>query len=374
MTTQPITVYRRSLLQGIVEGCLKRVKDIWIDGVDDTSDLALVGIAGHAVKHAYIQRLIEKQIPQDQEEAHEAFVEGIGASQTPSRLIPELKRVWDFHVEYFELPLDRFVAAEEHQTEGNIAFTPDLVLAHPERNELEIVDDKWGWAPPLTEPELKGLFQARVYSRYGMERWKGFDTYRFTIHSVRFGKTASVSFTRTELDSVDIELRSAIATVEHAQQTGLWPAMAGPSCRFCELPCPIADDQRALPKRLLTAEQAQMVGAYLLADAAKDRALKAALKGFVAAHGPVSVNGVEYDNRPVEERKYPVDKVMEILTARNVLGAFEEQPGQALTLSYSSLAKLFKRFPQLEQDLAPFVQSKETYRFSARKPGEGEDE
>jgi hypothetical protein len=55
---------------------------------------------------------------------------------------------------------------------------------------------------------------------------------------------------------------------------------------------------------------------------------KKALKGYVAGHGPVSVNGVVWDNRPITERKYPLDAVLKILELRGQMGAFEPDAGR----------------------------------------------
>ena len=63
------------------------------------------------------------------------------------------------------------------------------MLAHSENNSLEIKDFKSGWAPPPSEDDLKMLFQARVYSFYGRQRWPNFSTYRFTINAIRWNKS-----------------------------------------------------------------------------------------------------------------------------------------------------------------------------------------
>jgi hypothetical protein len=161
--SQELIVYRRSELEAISDGCLHRYRALWVDGVDDTSDIALIGIGFARIKHAYLLRLMEHRLPSDSEEARAAFIEGVALSKTPARLVPELRQVWFFHAERFEVDPDRFVAAEERGEEGQVSWSPDLVLAHPESNALEVIDDKAGWHPPLTEEELKDLFQARVY-------------------------------------------------------------------------------------------------------------------------------------------------------------------------------------------------------------------
>ena len=374
ITTLP--VYRRSALQLVSEGCLKRFKDIYLDGVEDHSDLAWIGTGGHAVKYAYIQRLLAKQLPADGEEADEAFIEGISDAQIPARLIPQIREPWMRHVENWELQLDRYVAAEEPQITGQVGFTPDLVLAHADRgNELEIIDSKWGWDPPMTEAELRGLFQARVYSLYAKEAWPGFSSIRFTIEAIRFNKYVSVVFSVAELDQVELEVRAAIATIEHAAETNHYPPMAGPSCRFCQLACPIADQQLTLPPRLL-APQAAMAAAWLLPADRQVRAVKKALKAYVAGHGPVSVNGIVWDNRKTTNRSYLARAVVQRLETRGITRTDPTTPYvDDLAFSHSSLKPFFKRYgEEFEQELAGSVQTKDSWRFSARQAGQDDED
>jgi len=374
---EALRIYRRSELETIkpqidADGCLFRYRAIWVEGFDDTSDVALVGIAFAAIKHRYILALLDNAVPQDFELAKSAFETGIAHAQTPSRLIPEVQLLWMLHAEKFELDLERFVAAEERGSAGDVGFTPDLVLAHPERNELEIVDDKSGWHPPLTEDALRGLFQARVYSRYGRDRWPNFANYKFTLHAVRFNKSTSVVFSHEELDKVELEVRAAITTIKHAHETNQWPATPGPSCHFCTLACPVAEQVVALPVRLQRSDFPKLADWVLVADK-QLKAAKKLLKAGVAMYGAITVNGVEWNNRPSESKAYPLQALIEVLNFRGGMGAFEDP---SLTISYSALKKIFKKFPGLEDDLLPAVQTKTTYRFGAAKPGlpEGEDE
>lgn len=399
--TQALTVYRRSELEG--SDCLHRYRKIWIDGVDDNSDYAVRGQAFAAIKHRYLERLVAAQLTQDEEESHAAFSEGIAASRCPDRLIPEVRELWDRHAENFELRLDLFVAAEEKQlpvlclncrmdwyvadirTTNNhcpscgsanielrpFSFTPDLVLAHPDTNTLEIVDDKTFFVA-LTPAQAQASFQGRFYTRYGMARWPGFAFYRFTFNFVRLGSQASVTYTPDDLSRLDREVKAAVAKIEEAKRSDHWPASAGPSCTYCELKCPLADNPAIVPKRFTEMEQASVIAAWILATQQRVKVAKKALKAYCALNGAVDVQGVEFDNRPVLQRTYPIDKVLSILRDRNVLGAFDDEAG--LTVSHSALSKLFKSFPQLESDLLPHQSSKTTYRFSAAKPGVGDDD
>ena len=95
--TEELTIYRRSQLEAISQGCLFRVKALWIDGTDDSSDMALVGIGFHAIQYRYTTALVEAGLISDSELAGQAFKDGVAAVATPSRLLPELRRVWISH-------------------------------------------------------------------------------------------------------------------------------------------------------------------------------------------------------------------------------------------------------------------------------------
>lgn len=362
---QQLTIFRRSQLQDV--DCLFRWKEIWLNGVDDSSDYSLLGQAFAAVKHLYIQRLVEKHLVADSEEAEGAFIGGIAEQQTPVRLIPQLREVWTRHSEVFTLDLDRYLASEERTVAGGVSWSPDLVYAHP--TELEVVDDKTFWHP-WTEAEVRASFQARFYAYAARERWPGFQSYRFTMAFVRFNTVASVVFSQGELDAVAAEAEAARARLWEATKTNHWPAQAGPSCRFCELRCPLAEVPTRMPVRIL-AEQAPEVAATILVGDKAVKGLKKVLKAYCAAHGAVSVGDVVFDNRPVHSKTYPVDKVVAALTEVGAMGALE---AEGLTLSQSALGKVFKTYPDLANELAPYAATKTTYRFSGQRPGESEDE
>lgn len=374
-TISALPVYRRSELEAIADGCLHRYKALWIDGVDDSSDISLIGVAFAKIKHLYVMRLVDRRLAQDAEEAHAAFVEGVAITQLPARLIPETRDLWEFHANTFALDVERFVAAEERGSGGEVAFAPDLVLAHPESNTLEIIDDKSGWHPPLTEAELKTNFQARIYSRYARDRWSNFSRYDFTLYAVRFNKRVTVSFTAAELDVVDTEVQAAIATIELAKVANAWPAIPGPSCRFCNLACPIADNKMTLPKRL-SLEQRLPVAEWLLVADKQLKAMKKLLKESVTANGPISVRGVVWDNRPSVSRTYPIEAVQEAFKRLKIDKQALELiiPGGELTLSASALTKVAKAYPDLMPMLQLVERQKTSYRFSAKAPGADDED
>ena len=366
MTTLPIL--RRSAMEAASQ-CLFRYEKLWIQGVEDQSDYALRGIAFHAAANRYIHHLLTAGTPQDFDLAKIAFQEGLATVPIPGRLLPEVRDLFDRWAEHFALDLDHFLTAEERQdTEGQV-FTPDLVYGRP--HELEIRDFKTFYVA-LTEVQARADWQARFYIRNAMRKWPGFPLYRFTFEFVRLGKVLSLTFTPDELDALDRDVDSVLGMIQHATATGVWPATPGQACTYCELKCPLVDQQAILPKRFLTPQLAQQGAALIIAAEQQIKIAKKTLKAYCVANGPILVNGVEWANRPVEERRYPVSAVMEALQARNALGIFDA-PSKGLTISHSALSKLFRQFPELEDALSIHVQAKTTYRFTARKPGIGDD-
>lgn len=363
-----LPVLRRSAIQ-TAKSCLYRYDKIWRQGVSDMSDPALKGIAFHACAHKYIERLIATQLPSDEEEARAAFVEGIATALTPAHLVPEVRMIYMGWARHFALDTEAFVASEERQVGGEEhAFAPDLVYARPEG--LEIVDFKTFWQP-WTETQVREDWQARWYMFNAMRIWKHFPAYRFTHSYVRLGSVVSVLFAPSDVEGFADEVAAVAATITEAEERGEWPATAGPDCAYCTLACPLVDNTAIVPQRIQTLAQREMLASRILAGKAWICAAEKTLKQDVAANGPCTVNGMVFDNRPAIQRLYPVAKVLEVLQARNIAGAFEQE---GLTVSHSALAKLLKQFPALEDDLAPYVQSKTVYRFSSRKPGVRDDD
>ena len=364
-----VPILRRSAMEAASQ-CLYRYKALWIDGVEDQSDYALRGIAFHAAANRYIYLLLGAGTPQDFDLAKIAFLEGIATVPIPGRLIEEVRLLFDRWAEHFALDLDHFLTAEERQdTEGQV-FTPDLVYGRP--HELEIRDFKTFYVA-LTEAQARQDWQARFYVRNAMRKWPGFPSYRFTFEFVRLGKVLSLTFSPDELDALDRDVDAVLGMIQHATTTGIWPATPGSACTYCTLRCPLVDNPAVVPQRFSSPQLAQQGAALVLAAEQMLKVAKKTLKAYCVANGPILVNGVEWANRPVEERRYPLDALMEVLRSRNLLGAFDQSAAQGLTISHSALSKLFRQFPQLVEDLSPFVQSKTSYRFSARKPGVGDD-
>ena len=364
MSTETLPILRRSAIEAAGH-CLYRYEQIWIKGTEDMSDYARRGIAFHACAHRYILRLVDKHLSSDQEEAQAAFLEGLASvGYLPGRLVSEVRLIFDRWAENFELDLRWFLAAEERQERSDQAFTPDLVYGRPDC--LEIIDFKTYWVA-LTEEQAKADFQAKWYLRNAMIEWPNFPQYRFTYAFVRLGVTVSIVYTPEMMESLDREVAAVQVQIAAAESSGFWPATPGPACSYCDLKCPIVDNPLIVPKRLATYGQAQQIGGWILAGEQMIRSAKKALKGFCSANGPVDVKGMVWDNRGRIEKRYPINQVLEVLKTRSIFGAFE-----GMTVSHSALSALFKQFPALEDDLAGVAQEKQTWRFSAKKPGADE--
>lgn len=371
--TAILPILRRSAMQ-TAQSCLHRYNEIWNKGTPDQSDLSLIGIGFHACAHRYILRLVDRQLPMDAEEAKLAFPEGIASALTPARLVPQVREIYMPWAERFGMDLTAFVAAEEHQIGKNQqTFTPDLVYAR--QSLLEIVDFKTYWHP-LTETQIREDFQARFYAYNAMKIWPNFPVYRFTHAYVRFGSALSVDFTPGDLDSLADEVDAVAATIMEATERQEWPATAGVECAYCELKCPLADHPAIVPKRFTLPEQAGVVANWVLAADTQLKTAKKALKAYCAANGPITVGGVVFDHRPVVQRTYPIDAVMEAI---HKVGADKDAATLAadnysLTVSHSALGKIFKAYPNLEPILLGVQRSKTSYRFGPKKPGIGDED
>lgn len=369
-----LPILRRSAIQ-TATSCLYRYRKIWVEGVPDTSDLAQIGISFHACAHRYIERLRSKELTSDAEEAKDAFREGIASALTPQRLVQEIRDLFFRWAERFELDLEWFLAAEEHQIgKTDQEFTPDLVYGRP--TGLETIDFKT-FFHPLTEAQIRKDFQALFYTFNAMRIWPHFPTYTFTHVYVRYGVSVSVTFQPEDFTAFEATVDAVVATIDEAESRNEWPATAGPECAYCRLECPLADNVAMVPVRFPLPSQAIAIGGWILAAEAKLRAAKKALKAYCAVNSAVDVNGVEFNNRPVEQVSYPIEDVLRVLKERGMFGAFDKDNSAApnLTISRSALSKVFKSFPQVEKDLSSVAQRSTSYRFGAKKPDDsGEEE
>jgi hypothetical protein len=363
-----LPVLRRSAIQ-TAKSCLFRYNKLWNENVPDQSDNALRGIGFHAAAHAYIRRLVQAHVPQDAEEAIAAFSEGMASALTPAHLVPEVRQLFDRWAESFELELDYFIAAEERQhSKSDFEFTPDLIYGKP--HELEILDFKT-YFQPMTEIQAAADWQARFYIRAAKTVWPNFPRYRFTFSFVRYGTYVSVVFKDSDLDLLDREVAAVAATIEEATRRNEWPATPGVECSYCQLACPIVDNDVMAPKRILDAHTAETIAGWIMAGDQMIGAAKKALKAYCSAHGPITVGGMVWDNRPTTSRSYPAQAVVAALDKVRQVGGLEPVvEAEQLTFSHSALKAVFKRFPLIEQELETVATTKQSWRFSAKKPGE----
>jgi hypothetical protein len=363
---------RRSAVEAAGQ-CLFRYNKLYNEGVPEQNDPALRGIAFHACAHRYILRLVDKRLVNDAEEAREAFAEGIAAiADFPARLVVEVRTLFDRWAEKFDLDVDAYLTSEEHAERSEQTFTPDLVYLRP--TGLQIVDFKTYWVG-LTEAQARADWQTRWYIRNAMIEWPNCGSYTFTYSFVRLNSSLSVTFQPHELDDLQREIEAVQGRILESHRTGMWAATPGPACSYCNLKCPAVDNLPIVPKRL-DGPLALQVAEKLLAAEQLIKLAKKALKGYCAENGPVTVNGIEWANRPTVSRSIPVDAILDAFKklkidrqAAEVLAA-----GGDLTISASALGKIQRLYPELENLLAPHVREKTGYRFSARKPGDDEEE
>lgn len=362
-------ILRRSAAES-ARACLFRFNKIWRQNTPDTSDPSLRGIGFHLCASKYISRLHAAQLETDEEEARLAFQEGVAEALTPPHLVAEVRDLFFRWARSFSLDLAHYVVSEERQMgRDGSTWTPDLIYALP--TGLVIFDWKT-YYHELTQEQVKQDWQVRWYLVAASKLFPNFPNYTFVMSFVRFGTQVSVDFEPSDLDDFAQEAGAIAATVREAEARDEWPATPGDHCRFCNLQCPVVDHPAVIPARLITRDQAEKAGALILAGEALLKNAKKALKAYAAANGAVEVNGMVFDNRPQLQRTYPVDQVVKALEKWQKAGALS--PEEGLTVSHSSLAKVFRKYPEMEQALSPFVQAKTTYRFSARKPGVGDDE
>ena len=362
---------RRSAIEAAGH-CLFRFNKLYNDGVPEQSDPALRGIAFHACAHRYILRLVDRQLRSDAEESRLGFAEGIASvSDFPARLVMEVRTLFDRWAERFELDLNAYLTSEEHAERSEQTFTPDLVYIRP--SGLEIVDFKTFWVG-LTETQARADWQTRWYIRNAMVEWPNCPKYIFTYHFVRLNAVLSVEFQPHELDDLQREIEAVQSRILESTRTGQWPATPGPACTYCNLACPALDNWPIVPKRL-TASLATDVAGKLVAAEQMLKLAKKALKGYCAENGPLSVNGVIWDNRPSISRSYSIDVVLEVFKKLKIDRQAVEviAAGGDLSLSHSALKRIFRLYPDAEQMLEGLAKEKTTYRFSAQRPGEDDD-
>lgn len=356
-----LTVFRRTALSDAA--CLYRFDQVHQQGVIDTSDAALRGQAFAAVKHRYLELLLDAELSSCPDLAAKAFMEGVATHQTPSHLIPEVSDLWRRHAEVFELLLDRYVTHEERIQVGAVSYAPDLVYAHTET--LETVDDKSHWSA-MSEEDLRGDYQARFYSAAARHRWPGFDRYRFTLNYVRLQQQRSVVFLPSELDQIDLEIAADVARVQQAQETGSYPASVGPACEYCSLKCPIADQPMLNPSRVVSGEQAESLLAWLTTSKKLTASVQKGLREWAKVNGPIGPD--QFGMWPTEAISFPIDAVLSALGEANALGALD-----GMQLTTANVNRIIASLPLVAAKLEPTKNTKIGYKFGPRKGGSDDE-
>lgn len=356
----PERVRRRSEAETF--GCPKRYNDIYNLGIDDSGDEAVRGRAFHVVFYIYVMRLVACQLQQDHEEAGLALTEGIAASNLPDHLVTHVSKIWWKFVEGWQLDLGAFLAAEELQQHRGRVFRPDLVYARP--TELEIIDVKT-YYKGLTPTQAGEELQLRWYLVEALKSWPGFARYRFTFKFVRLGYEVSLVFTPDEILGWESEVQGSIDAIDEADRKGEYPAIPGSHCAFCRLRCPIVDDDRRMPVRILDAGEFAQVGGDIITLERRLKNLKAIAKAYCSVEGPQELNGQLFMHRPIISRTYPAAAVIDYLREH-------DSDPSAITLSHSALGDMGnpKKVPEaVTQFLDEIVQTSQSFQFRHAKGG-----
>jgi hypothetical protein len=324
------------------------------ENIEDRGDESQRGIGFHEAAFRYTDRLAAKKLAADAEEASLAFREGVALTQLPARLVNQVKRLWGPFVEWFQLDLDAYFAAEEQQLsmfclncgwrgpeadlketgsgsspmdpviqscpecEGPVSgFTwiPDLVYVRP--NEIEITDYKT-YYKGLTEAQMKNEFQVKFYLWQAMNLWPGFNRYTFTMNFVRLRYAVSVTMTHEEIEAFSDEVKGIALAIYEAQRTQHYPAIPGSHCGLCRLKCPVADNPHRLPVRITRLEERDAAAARILVLENELKTAKRVLKAWCEVEGGFVYHGEVFAFWPEVERQYPADEVLTWMKDRKI--------------------------------------------------------
>jgi len=367
--------------------------------IEDRGDESHRGIAFHEAAFRYIDRLARAKTASDHGEASLAFREGVALSQVPARLVNQVKRLWGPFVEWFQLDLGAYFAAEEQQLsmfclncgwrggEEDLAVTgggspmdpvvqscpdcsgpvsgftwiPDLVYVRP--SGIEITDWKT-YYKGLTEAQIRSEFQVKFYLWQAMNLWPGFSSYTFTMNFVRLRYAVSVTLTPEEIEGFADEVKGIALSIYEAQRTQNYPAIPGSHCGLCRLKCPVADNPHRLPVRITRPEERDAAASRVLVLEQELKAVKKALKAWCEIEGGFVHNGEIFALWPGTKRSYPAEQVLTWMQERGM-------DVSGITLSTSALGKAGKK---PGEDLADFLASvaveKSSWAFKHRKHGE----
>lgn len=342
-----IPVMSRSALEA--SKCGFRYHEVYVKGRSDESPFSLRGTAFHLAARRYTERLVKAHTPMDAEEARLAFQEAIAEAKTPPQLVAETRELFDRWSQHFTLDLEAYVECESKVIRkdgiGAWEFTPDLVYAHQDRNELEIIDWK-SYFRALSDAQAKTLLQPRFYALAAMKEWPGFATYRFTLGFVRLNRFVSVVFTPDDQDDLEREVQAIEAGRLKRHETQDWTPQAGEVCAFCQLACPLFTTPETTGYvRVNSDESFQAWGQTLIAQEKRRKVLQSALKSYVAINGPQVVNGEVFQFTSSTKRSYEAAALFSRLTELGITAAF--------SITASALKALVKIHPSLDEKLRP---------------------
>lgn len=372
-----VPVMSRSSLEAAA--CAFRYNGIYMQQINDESVPSLRGSGYHMVKRHYVKGLYAAKVPMDFEIANLAFRTGIREAGTPTDLIPEIRDIYDRHVQHFELPLDRYASNEDLRVRIDAPvpyqLETDLDLIHADRAEVEILDDKTYYVG-FTEAQARELVQTRYYMWAAMQEYPGFEWYRMTYVFVRLNQTTSVRFNRAEFDQLDSEIRAMDAVRRRMYEIATHDATPGEVCGFCTLKCPVVDDPKRALLRVKTPEEFARLAGFQIVQQKVGREIQKALKGYVALHGPVNVNGEVFAFRDSVSTKYDAGQLVDLFR--------EHQAATNFSVTASAIKSHLKAFPSVAKEVEALGIEERSQRFGhksakaefMRKPelGDGDDE
>jgi hypothetical protein len=159
-----------------------------------------------------------------------------------------------------------------------------------------------------------------------------------------------------------------VLTLEEAERTQNWPAIAGSHCTLCRLACPLVDNPARLPIRLTTQAEALDAAGQILTLEQRLKVLKKSLNGWCNQEGPLVVKGQEFLHVAQVSKLYPAKLVLDKLAA---------QYGELVPLMISgtgikkvdTLKVVLNAKGAVDADVKAAEVSKQTWPFKHRKAG-----
>lgn len=265
-----------------------------------------------------------RQMPQA--EALEIMYEVLAQRDVPSEDVLTLTPEEKVHLRQFvirfcdwEWATDRIMALEE-QLRAEIVCpdgvtrvltgTPDVLIANPRENAVEIIDAKSGWQAPkaprapedsLTDTQRKrylterGMGQLDAYGLLVLVRYPAPDKALLRELHPRAGEERTAVLHRDELEHVERQIGTDLMLMDRAISEGpespIWRAVGGTrQCDWCVRKdlCPRPAFER---EGITDLPMAQEVAQDVVAVSARREAMLKMLKGHVDSAGPVPLPG-----------------------------------------------------------------------------------